>query len=765
MVCGVNAQSGGHDSPFARLIRSHSFRSFACVTVVVLLANAVFLLGIRSNDALLYFSGLGSPGKGFSAGAHTLDGNQGWTAQALGHYAAQTWLHGHVPLWTNFEGLGQPLAGEMQSAAFFLPFVLVQALPNGLFLMQVLLELVAGFGTLMFLRSLRLSWVAATTGACLFAVNGTFSVMQNAPFAPLAFLPVALWGVELIAEGARDGRRSRAGLWVTAWAVAFMIFAGFPETAYMEGLFILGWAVLRFVGLRSGRRRFTALLCGGGVLGLLIAAPVLVAFKAFLDFADVAYHVGATNDFSYSFRKVTAFALPYGVGPMNNAVFGGMAGYLTLPAVLVGLVGFLGRRRRGLQLVLGVIVAALVLNMFGVHPVKAVFNITPGLRETLVAKYGIGIIEFAVVICVAFGIDDLRRARVRRAAAIAAVVVVAGYLLASVVYADRRGFLTDPTWTATVVAWTALACGGLAAVLFALRHQPRRARLLATIAAVIVILDGAGTYAIPQLSASPSSPVNTGPVRYLQDNLGTARFITAGPIQPNYGTYYGLAQLNVNDLPVPSKMSDLIAELAPRPGTAAARATSHSFRSYWFGPYGGLVNQRGMLTAYVQKQSSYRSASVKYVVLRRDRASEAILTRAGLSRVYQDATVEIWQDPKAGPVFSTASSACTVTPRTFNVVALDCPEATTLTRRTIATPGWSVTIDGSRHTVAVPPAGYYQRVAVPAGRYDVTFAYQPRFFVAATVVSFAVGALMVADLLVPLVRCRHSRDRRPVASA
>jgi hypothetical protein len=36
----------------------------------------------------------------------------GWTSQALGHLAALDWLHGTVPWWNPFEGLGAPLIWE-----------------------------------------------------------------------------------------------------------------------------------------------------------------------------------------------------------------------------------------------------------------------------------------------------------------------------------------------------------------------------------------------------------------------------------------------------------------------------------------------------------------------------------------------------------------------------------------------------------------------------------------------------------------------------
>ena len=44
--------------------------------------------------------------------------------QALGHLVATDWFSGHVPWWNPYEGLGVPLAGDMQSGAFFPPTLL-----------------------------------------------------------------------------------------------------------------------------------------------------------------------------------------------------------------------------------------------------------------------------------------------------------------------------------------------------------------------------------------------------------------------------------------------------------------------------------------------------------------------------------------------------------------------------------------------------------------------------------------------------------------
>lgn len=743
-----------------------AFLSSLFVTVVILAANAVYLLRIRTNNPLQYFSGVAFHTPGVLSGGHTIDGNEGWTAQALGRLAAQMWQHGQLPLWNYYEGLGQPLAGEMQSAALFLPFILLQLLPNGIFVMHLALEFVAAFSTLMFVRSLRLSWVAAACAACLFGLNGAFSVMTNAPFNPIAFLPMALWGVELIGHAVRYSRRPRAGLWVTALAVAFMLFAGFPETALLEGLFVAGWAVVRLVALPGHRRSFTGWTIVGAVLGVVIAAPVLVAFKDFLDFGYTAYHLGAANVYSYKARMVAALGFPYASGPMTNKPFNGLAGYVTLPTVFVAILGFLGGHRRALRIFIGLTLFVLVINAFGgltFIPVKAFLNVIPGVRNILVAKYGVSLIEFAVIVCAAYGIDDLRRARVRRPAVLIAAASVALYLVGVVTFDEHRNYLSHPRWTIAMVTWTVLACVVLAVIAFAARSGSRRVGLLALVAALIVIADGAGTYAVPQLSASTRNPVDLAPVRYLQTHLGTSRFYTLGPIAPNYGSYWGIASVNVNDLPVPKKMSTFVFdELRPRPGTPGAKGTGRAFIPFWLG--GQLPSariQRVVLKAYGQQQSAFRKAGAEYIVMTHGVATEATGAKYGLTRVFRDAKIEIWRDPKAAPYYSTSKNECSIRTQSLSGVTLDCALPTTLLRRQLSSPGWTATVNGTTSTVVDTPDRLFQSIPVPAGVSTISYSYMPKYFVAASALSLAAVALMLLDGGVFLVLRR--RSARPAA--
>ena len=167
---------------------------------VVVVGNLPYLLHLFDPNPLDTLSGLGTvKTPGLIAGSTAADPNVGYTAQALGHLSMVDWIHGHVPWWNPYEGLGSPLAGDMQAATFFPPTAFL-LLSNGQVLSHITVEMVAGLSTYFLLRRLALGRPAAVAGGIAFGLNGTFSWLSHAPANPVAFLPLLLLGVELAAD-------------------------------------------------------------------------------------------------------------------------------------------------------------------------------------------------------------------------------------------------------------------------------------------------------------------------------------------------------------------------------------------------------------------------------------------------------------------------------------------------------------------------------------------------------------------------------------
>ena len=166
---------------------------------------------------------------------------------ASSHRRSDTWrfMTGFIcgrRWWNPFEGTGTPLAGEMQSAALS-PFTIFTAVSNGQLYEHMLFELISGISTYLLLRRLGIARWASTAAAIVFALNGTFAWFTHAPVNVVPFLPLLLLGIESAYAASVAGRRG--GWWLIAVAGALSVYAGFPETAYINAMFAGLWVLWR----------------------------------------------------------------------------------------------------------------------------------------------------------------------------------------------------------------------------------------------------------------------------------------------------------------------------------------------------------------------------------------------------------------------------------------------------------------------------------------------------------------------------------------
>ena len=359
----------------------------AAIVVAVLLGNVVFVIGQSTADPLAVQSDLVASFTPASSVRRRIDPNVGVTSQALGHLAMVDWLHGTVPWWNSYAGLGEPLAAGMQSAAMF-PFTLWTLLANGQLWERMMLEVIAGGSTFLLLRRLGLHDVAALAAGIALSLNGTFAWLTNAVFNPIAFLPLMLLGVELVFDSARGGRVG--GWWLLAIAAALSIYAGFPEVAYIDGLLAIFWALWRAGCL--GRERLLAYVGGlivGALVAVMLAAPLLVAFAGYLPHSFAAGH--SSNAYaSVALPKLglAPFLMPYLYGPITAFAdpqaavagwWGSVGGYVT-SLVFLAIIGLFGRARRGLQATLLIFFVLAFARIYHEPPgLGSVFGVLPAM--------------------------------------------------------------------------------------------------------------------------------------------------------------------------------------------------------------------------------------------------------------------------------------------------------------------------------------------------------------------------------------------------
>jgi hypothetical protein len=688
--------------------------------VVIVAAQFPYLIGLFDPNPLLAFSGLGiNVNPGTLPGSFTLDPNTGFTSQALAHRAVLDWLHGQVPWWNPFEGIGSPLAGEMQSAALF-PFIVLLAFANGQLVLYLLLCLIAGYSTYFLLQRLGLPGWACLVGGALFGLNGTFAWMRFAPANPVAFLPLLLLGVEVARSRALLGRRTH--WWIIGLAVGLSLLAGFPETAYLDGLLALIWAAVRAPGLgRRAGRRYVLALIAGVASGLALAAPLLVAVGDYLPSAflgangrnlttaQVPGHGIATLLFPYTFGPIWDHSAGH-IGSISGNVWGQVGGYLTAAVVLLAVIGTINREQRALKVTLAVWSLLLVSRSYGVGPVEHLFGVLPGMSHVLASRYMNPSLSMAVAVLAAFGVRDLLERRIsRKASALAvALVVLASALAAGVaVHASTplKAISTDQT---VALSWGFFSLALLAAIIL----RPAPVKMASVVLVGLLPLEAAAMFVVPDLSAPTGGQVDTTLVAFLQDHIGNERFATLGPFAPNYGSYFGVASLNENDLPVPKGLATLI-----------RRHLDPGIDPVLFN--GSQTNRRGLTPtkAFSRSLGYYEALGVKYLLVAPYQRAPAP-KHSVLRPVYADSIAFVYQLPAPAPFFADTTKACSIDPLSLYAVRVDCARPSRLVRNELEVPGWRARVDGQAIPIRATRLSQ-EAVSLPAGQHTVTFGYEP----------------------------------------
>jgi hypothetical protein len=734
-------------------------RAMLVIAAAVVLVHLPYAVGVFEADPLAPRSNLASAtAPGPLGGEPTIDPNNGYISQALTHRAVQDWFDLRLPWWNPYQGTGAPLAGDMQSAALFPPSVLT-LLRNGQLWERMLLEIVAGIATFLLLRRLAVSRWAALPAATAFALNGTFAWLAHAAINPVAFLPLLLLGIELAYTAAANGRRG--GWWLIALAGALSFYAGFPEVAYLNALLAVAWLVWRVSCLE--RDRVSGLLLKastGAIVGVLLAAPLLIPSLHFINGSDFARREGASlGNVHLPFTALPQLVLPYVYGPIFGTgdvslelkiIWTRVGGFLPISLVLLAVVGLLSGGRRGLRLTLFAWIAVAVSLMYATPPLLTdLVGALPGMSRVHFYRFAFTSVEFAVIVLAALGLDAIiksPRADRRVLAAVAmslsavALAVIGARPLAEeagVAFGSRPYLVLAGLWGLGVIA--ALWAGTRP------RAPDRRALVLGLVVAADVIL----MFAIPMLSAPREVRTDLAPVRYLQGHLGLSRYFSLGPIFPNYGSYFGIASLNSLDFPSKpfaryvDERLDRFVEPTVFVGTTDSRAPD-------------VPSPR---QEFLRNLAGYQAASVAYVLTR---PGEALPPAFGLlTRVAQTPTAWIYRLKGSAPYFTASDPACTVRPQGRERVRLACPGEARLVRRESELPGWRAEIDG-REVAIDREDGLFQAVTVPAGDHEVTFSYAPPH-VRWGFAGFAAG---VAWLLGAAVLTRHGRvARRDPASA
>ena len=581
--------------------------------------------GIRTSGAYLY-SGLAyGVGDRLLPGAPTIDPNYGFTSEALGVRAAKDLFSGQLPLWNPYEGLGAPLLGEMQSAALFPPTWL-QILPHGQVLELAVLQLLAGLGTFLFLCKLGVDRRAALAGGFLFQLNGVFAWLRNAIYNPVAFLPWLFLAVEaLYVSAACEDPFKRRFRWIAlgSAASALAVHAGFPEEVYLYTFVLLLWIGMRFFGLRATARWiYLADLGLVSLLGLLLSLPALLAFADFLPEAALGAH--GNNGFYGVFlpsAAVLQYLLPYIYGTIFSAqnqevqlIWGYTGGYIGLMPVILAAVALQLPERRAIKIVLALWIVVAILVSHGAFGIYQAFMYLPLMKDAATFRYLNAGWIFCFVILVGLCLDELARSdgsTIRRALLVGIGCGCATIAIsAAFAWPVLSQALSQSDHVRRLAAFNLLVLVCLLVVLLAVARI-RNAKVIVSTLATLTVFEAVLYFSMPYLSYPRQGEIDTGLVEFLKNGSGFQRVVATdgGQLTPNYGSYFGISQLNWDDFPVPRLAVQYVQQRLDPYGFLLQETLYLPDSSFLSGE-----QQRERKGVFAQRLDEYARAGVKYVL-------------------------------------------------------------------------------------------------------------------------------------------------------
>ena len=704
----------------------------ALLIVQPFIVKAALLFNILKSDPRVTMSGLGSAVFKGLGGTPTIDPNIAFTSHAIGSLAARSVVAGEPVWWNPYEGVGAPLAGEMQSAALF-PLTWLMALPNGQLIEHLLFQVIAGCTMFFLLRKLGLRVLPSWFGGTAFAFNGTFAWLANAVINPICFLPVIVLGIEYLRDPGAAACR-RGGLLVSI-GLAASLYAGFPETAYLDGLLVLGWTLVR-AGQQGWADRAAIAFLGRvgvfGVAGCLIAAPIMLAFFDYLQAAYIGSHDGSGVPTSLRPSHAAMMLVPYLPGALSRGhveFWGSIGGYSGMTLAVLAASGAWSLRDRPLALLLGGWCVIAIASIYGIEPITTLVNAIPGVGVSVVYRYIEPSLFFALALLAAVAIDTLMQpgsslVGLRRA-------LVATLLVAAGLSAIAWGTGIHPTARVEVllIAGQLVLTGGFVVTLM---YPGLQARWRAVLVAGSSVAEMIFLFAIPLLSYPLDRKLDLRGIEFMQRTLGFQRFVSLGEIglpgsiAANYGSYFQIGQINWNDLPAARPWVDYVRRhLEPQSDAIIFRTTPQRFAA---------------------RIDGYAAIGTKYVTT--PRASPL----SNLHEVFSDSLMRIYVLPGVRPYFVALGCRLMVHDRTK--VTTMCSRPSQVERLELLMDGWAATVAGQ--SAPIHAAGeIFQAVNVPAGTSTTEFTFTPPSVMLGYVLAILGGLLLVGGLAMPM------RTRKP----
>ena len=551
-------------------------------------------------------------------------GASAWQFEPWAKVQSQAWHDGSPPLWNPYQGLGAPLAANLQSAAFdpFLAAVHLHPTPltwDVSFFVALFLGAAAMY---LFLRQIGLDRIPALAGTAPFLLSGFFFLLSNNHFVrSYLYLPVLL---------ALAQRTLRSDRWWAPVALGFAVcgnlFVGMPEPS----IFILGALVLYCVFLTVfppvpiARGRVLLRFGGALLLGLALAAPLLL--PAF-EYIRASFNGHAPGDrlglLADQPTQLIGWFIPHLLGKpgaIRGAHLSETLDWVGMAAA-VATVGALACprtiRRHGGYFFLA-LATVLLAKGYGYSGLQWVGRL-PLLERLIFPQWGLPVVAFCVGVLVGIGVQglsdgDLQRRRFLTGSAALLAAVAALFLM------SRSNFI--PATAGHYTRQVALAAAATATVIAGFIGGRRRGPILVTgaIVAELLLLAPRGFF-IERVD----SYVHPAWLRYIVDKTGPSNervFATDAKLAPNLAGAYGLFDIRATEALYPARYVNYIRHFI-----------QPEFRDRFVGgPFGSTERHRGE----TDDNPMFDLTGVRYVVAGVQQPGDNVIREAFRTRPPSD---------------------------------------------------------------------------------------------------------------------------------
>lgn len=255
-------------------------------------------------------------------------------------------IHGNVPLWNGFNGMGAPLLANYQSAFFYPPNLVillsgiwrgVEGVAQGFTFMSMIHLIWGGWGAAALIRRLGGSQLARVIGGTVFAMGGY--LIGRLGFISMIWAGVWLpWIIRFTDEIASPvinvQKNNEKGLWFhppLAVCIGFQLLAGHAQLAWYTLQLAAIWLLAGIWQKRSDSKVWKGILpFTGSVIGaVFLAAIQLLPTAEYLWQSQRASQVGFEEAMTYSFWpwRLITLASPFFFGNPGTGTYWGYGSF------------------------------------------------------------------------------------------------------------------------------------------------------------------------------------------------------------------------------------------------------------------------------------------------------------------------------------------------------------------------------------------------------------------------------------------------------